>query len=103
MVEYHIVWSLFHGIVLGFIWLHTCNPHIDCLACTLSVKVPGRLCILAGLPCTTIAHVEIASLDSIYKEVDHGSAAWFTIIHLVETPDAMRACGTFSGGESRDA
>ena len=48
-------------------------------------------------------HVELTSLDSACKEVDHGAIAWFTLVHPVEPPDAMGACGTFAGGESGNA
>ena len=48
-------------------------------------------------------NIELAPLDSVSKEVDHSSAAWFTVVHLVEPPDAMGACGTLAGGESEDA
>ena len=41
VVECHIVQSLSHDIVLGFDWLCTCKPHINCWACNLLVKVPG--------------------------------------------------------------
>ena len=43
-------------------------------------------------------HAELDSLDSVCKEV-----ALFTLIHLVESPNAMGACGTLAGGESGDA
>ena len=49
-----------------------------------------------------MAHVKLASLDSIYKELDHGAVAWFTLVHLVEPPDAMGACSTLAGREPRD-
>ena len=85
VVECHIVESLYHDIiVLGFDWLCTCNPHIDWWACTLLVKIPGRKCLLAGLPCNSIEHVELASLDSVCKDVDHDAVAWFTLVRPVE-------------------
>ena len=104
VVECHIVLSLSHDIMLGFDWLHTCNPHIDWEACTLLVKVPGGHCLLVGLPCTLYyAHVELASLNSIVcKEVDCSTVAWLTLVHPVEPPNAMGACGTLAGWESRD-
>ena len=52
------------------------------------------------IPCDSIAHVELASLDSVCKEVDYGTIAWFTLICLAEYPDAMGACCTLDGGES---
>ena len=102
IVECHIVSYLSHDIMLGFDWLCTCNPHIDCQACTFSVKVPGRHCLLAGLPCNSVVHIELASLDSIYKEVDHGAVVWFMLIHPVESLDAIGACGTLAGRGSGD-
>ena len=69
----------------------------------MSVKVPGGHHFLASLPCNSIAHIELSSLDSICKEVDHGAISWFTFICPVESPDAMGACGTLAGGESGDA
>ena len=45
-------------------------------------------------------HVELAFLDSIFKEVDCGAVACFTLISLLESPDAMGAYGTLTGGES---
>ena len=68
----------------------------------LSVKVPGGHHLLADLPCNSAAQVELASLDSFSKEVDHNAVAWFTLIHPVESPDAMGAYGTLAGGEPRD-
>ena len=103
VVGYHVISSLSHDFVLGFDWLRTCNPHVDWQACTLSVKVPGGLCPLPGLPCNSIVHIELISLDSVCKEVDLGVVAWFTLVHLVEPPNAMGACGTFDGGESRES
>ena len=102
VVEFHIVLFLSHDIVLGFDWLHTCNPPIDWWACTLLVKVPGGHHILAGLPCESIVHIELTALDSVCKEVDHGAAAWFIPVHLVEPPDAMGACNTLASGVSGD-
>ena len=103
VVECHIVSSLSHDIVLGFDWFRTCNPILIGRPVFYWLKVPGGHHLLAGLPCNSIAHAELASLDSICKEVDHGAVAWFTLIHLVESPDAMGACGTLAGGESGDA
>ena len=94
--------SLSHDIVLGFEWLRNCNPHIDWWACTLSVKVPGGHHHLAALLYNSIAHVELASLDSMCNEVACGTVVWFTLIHPVEPHDAMGACGTLAGGASRD-
>ena len=68
----------------------------------MSIQIPGGHHILAGLPCDSIVHIELASLDSVFKEVDHGAVAWFTIICPVESPDAMGACDTLAGGESGD-
>ena len=48
-------------------------------------------------------HVELASLDSICKEVNCGAVAWFTIVYLVDPPDAMGVCGTLASGESGNA
>ena len=98
IVECHVVSSLSHDIVLGFDWLCICNPHINWQACTLFVQVPGGPRLLAGLPCDSIAHVELVSLDSVCKEVDFDAIAWFTLIHPVEFPDAMGACGTLASG-----
>ena len=89
--------------MLRFNRLCTYNPFIDWWACTLLVKVPGGYHLLAGLLCNSIAHIELASLDSVCKEVDHGAIAWFIFFHFVEPPDAMGACGTLASGESGDA
>ena len=102
VAEFHVVLSLSHDLMLGFDWLHICNPHINWWAYTLLIKTPGRHCLLAGLPCNSIEHVEPASFDSIYKEVDYSVVAWFTLVHPVEPPNAMGAFGTLSGGESGD-
>ena len=48
-------------------------------------------------------HVELASLDSICKEIDHGTVAYYILVCPVEPLDAMGACGTLAGGESGDA
>ena len=69
----------------------------------MSVQVPGGPCFLAGLPCDSIMHGELASLDSVFKEVDCGAIACFTLVSPLESPDAMGACGTLAGGESGDA
>ena len=69
----------------------------------LLVKVPGGHCLLAGLPCNSIVYIELSFLESIFKEVDRGSVAWFTLVHLVEPTDAMGACSTLVGREFRDA
>ena len=61
IVDCGIISSISHDIVLGFYWLRTCNPHIYWFAYTLSVLVPGRHHILAGLPFNSIVHVELAS------------------------------------------
>ena len=37
------------------------------------------------------------------KGVDYGAVAWFTLIHPVESLDAIGVCGTLAGGESGDA
>ena len=103
VVECYIVSSLSHDIVLGFYWLRTCNPHINWWASITSVKLPGGHYLLAGLPCNSIAHVEFAFLDSICKKVDCGAIAWLILICLVESPDAIGACGTLAGGEFGDA
>ena len=58
---------------------------------------------MAGLPCNSIAHVELASLDSVCEEVSRGAFACLTLFCLVEPPDAMGACGILSGRESGDA
>ena len=58
---------------------------------------------MAGLPCNSVAHAELASLDSVFKELDCGEVGWFTLIRLVESPDAMGAYGTLARGESGDA
>ena len=63
------------------------------------VEVPSGHRLLAGLPCNSIAHVELASLDSVCKEVDYDAVACFILIGLVEPPDAMGACGALSSGE----
>ena len=57
------------------------------------VQVLSRHCILAGLPCDSIVHVKLISLDSVCKEVAHGVVDWFMLICLVESPDAIRAYG----------
>ena len=75
VVEFHIISSLSHDIVLRFDWFHTCNLHINWWACTLPVKVPGGHHLLAGLPCNSIVHIEFAYLDSVFKEVDRGTIA----------------------------
>ena len=98
--ECHVVLSLSHDIVLGFDWLCTCNPYIDWWARTLLVKVPVGYHLLTGLPCNSLEHSELASLDSIFKEIGHGTVVWFTLVHPVEPLDAMGACGTLAGGES---
>ena len=103
VAEYHIVLSLSEDIMLRFDWIRTCEPHIDWWACTLSVSVPSGHHLLAGLPCNSILLVELTSLDSVCKEVDHGAVTWFTLSHLVEPPNAMGACGTLAGGESGGA
>ena len=66
------------------------------------VKVPGGHHLLAGLPCDSIAHVELAYLNSVCKEVDCGAVAWFTLFFPVESLDAIGAYGPLSGGESGD-
>ena len=75
MVVYHVVYSLSYDVMLGFDWLHTCSPHIDLWSYTLSVKVHGGHPLLISLPCNFIAHVEVASLDSVCKEISHGNIA----------------------------
>ena len=65
------------------------------------VQVPGGHCLSVGLPCDSIAHVELASLDSVYKEVKHVAVAWFIFFHLVELPDAMGSCGALISGEPK--
>ena len=57
---------------------------------------------MAGLPRGFIAHAELASLDSIFKEVAHGTVAWFTLIHLIESPDTMGAYVTLACGKFGD-
>ena len=69
----------------------------------MSIQVPGRHCLLAGLPCDSITYVELASLDSVCKVVARGAVAWFTLVHLVESPDTIGAYGTFAGRESGNA
>ena len=69
VVKCRIVSSLSYDIMLRIYWLRTCNPYIDWWACNLSVNIPGVYHILAGSPCNSIAQVELASLDSAYKEV----------------------------------
>ena len=103
MVECHIVSSLSHDSMLRFDWLRTCNPYIDWWACILSVNVPGGHHLLAGLPCNSLAHVELASLDFVCKEVDRGAVACLTLVRLGEPPDAMGACGIFASGDFGDA
>ena len=66
------------------------------------VRIPSGHCLLAGLSCNSIIHIELALLNSVFKDVDHGSVAWFTLVCLVEPLDAMGACGTLAGGESGD-
>ena len=102
VVEFHIISCQSHDIVLGFNWLHTYSPHINWWACTLSVKIPGRHCLMVGLTCNSIAHVELTSLDSIFNKVDHVSVAWLRFIHPVVPPDAMGICSTLAGGECGD-
>ena len=103
VIEYHIIQSLPHDIMLGFDWLRTCNPYIDSWACTLLVQVPGGHSFLDDLPCDSIAHVKLASLDSVCKDVDHGAFACFTFIRAAEPPDAMGACVSLASWESGDA
>ena len=50
-----------------------------------------------------MAHVELASLDSICKDVDHIAVAWFAPIHPLEPPDAMGVYSSLASKESRDA
>ena len=69
----------------------------------MSIKVPGGYHLPADLPCNSIVHVELAFLNSICKEGDCGAVAWYTLVHLVEPPDAMGACGTLIGGKSGEA
>ena len=66
----------------------------------MSVKVPDGYHLLDGFPCNSIVHTELAFLDSVCKEVDHRAVACFTLVHLVELPNAMGACGILAGGES---
>ena len=68
----------------------------------MTVKVPSGHHLLAGLPCSSTEHVDLASLDSICKEVDHGAVTWFILVHPVEHPDTIGACDTLAGGESGD-
>ena len=70
MVECHVVLLHSHSMVLGFDWFHSCTPHNDWWACTLLVKVLSGHCLLAGLPCKSTVYIELASLDSICKEID---------------------------------
>ena len=98
VIKCHIVQSQSHDIVMGFDRLWTCSPHIDWWSGNLLVPVPRGNHLLAGLPCNSIVHVELASLDAIFKHVARGSVAWFTFIHPVEPFDAMGACGTLAGG-----
>ena len=67
------------------------------------VIVPGEQCHLSCLPCGPSAHNELASLESVCKEVDLGEVAWFTLIHPVEPTNAIGAYDTLSDGESGDA
>ena len=103
LVEYHVVLSLSHSIMLSFDWCHMCNSHSNWWVCILSVKVPGGYYILAAFPCKSLAHIELASLDSIFKEFNHGTVALFILVHLVEPLDTMGFCGTLIGWESGDA
>ena len=48
-------------------------------------------------------HIESDSSDSICKEVDCGTVALFTLIHPVESLDAIGAYITLAGVESWDA
>ena len=66
------------------------------------VKVPAGHRLLAGLPCNSVLHTELASLDAVCKKVDHGAVIWFTLVHPVEPPNVMGACGILAGGESGD-
>ena len=65
-----IVSFLSHKIILRFDWLRIYNPHFDWWVCNLSVKIPGGHYFLAGLPCDSISHAELAFLDSICKNID---------------------------------
>ena len=103
VVEYCIVLFPSHDIVQGFNWLRICSPYTNQLACTLLAKVTSGYCLLAGLPCNYTMYIEIASLDSIYKGIDHDAVACFIFIHLIEPLDTMGACGTLAVGESGDA
>ena len=67
------------------------------------VIVPGRHSLRAGLPCNSIAHIELTSLDSVCKEIDCGTVFWFTLIHLVQPLNAMGECVILAGRESEDA
>ena len=66
------------------------------------VSVPGGHCVLAGLPCNSIVHVELVFLKFVCKEVDHSAVTWFILVHLVEPSDTMGVCGTLTSGEFKD-
>ena len=59
-------------------------------------------CPLAGIPCDSFASVKLGFLHKVCREVDQNAVAWFILVHLVESPDAMWACGALSSGESGD-
>ena len=103
LIENHIIQSLSYDTILGFDWLFTCYRFIDQWACTLLVQILSRDCLLTGLPCNFIANIQIASLESVFKEVDHSAVACFTLLHLVEPYDAMGASGGLVGVEPGDA
>ena len=67
------------------------------------VQVYSGHYLLAALPYDSIAHVKLAYLGSVYKEVDHGAVAWFTPVCLVKPSDAIGVYGTFAGGVSGNA
>ena len=67
------------------------------------MQLPGGHCLLPGLPCDSIAHVELGFFDTVYKKIDRGAVAWFILVCLVGPLDAMGAYGAFAGGEPGDA
>ena len=69
----------------------------------MSVYIPGGYYTLAGLLCDSIAYIELAFLDSIFEEVDHGVVACFTLVCPVEPPYVIGVYGALVGGKPRDA
>ena len=103
VIECHIFQSLSHDIVLSFDWLCIYSLYTDLWAGNLLIQVSSGHYLLVGLPCDSIVHVELTSLELFCKEFDYGSVAWFTLVHPVEPADAIGACGALASGKLGDA